>query len=151
MTPAVPQLPDAWRRLQAALAVVSLFGAVAVTAVLVASPASSGSTPSHARSAPGLLAHPRVEIRGGNPYFAFQLADRLAADGATMAGVQPTAQDAPAAEASPAPADTAIVYYDRRHATTAARIRNLLGRGTVRREQVFEPRADVTIVLGKDR
>ncbi len=150
MTPAVPRLPDAWRRLQAALALGGLVGAVAVTATMVAEPASSRSAPSHASPAAGLSEHPRVEIRGGNPYFAFQLADRLTADGATMAAVQPTAPDA-ASAGTAAPADTAIVYYDRRHASAAARIRNLLGRGTVRREQVFEPKADVTIVLGKDR
>ena len=151
MTPAVPRLPDAWRRLQAALALAGLFGAVAVTATMVARPASSRPTPNQASATTGLSEHPRVEIRGGNPYFAFQLADRLAADGATLAAVQPTAQGAAPAETAPAPADTAIVYYDRRHAGAAARIRNFLGRGTVRREQVFEPKADVTIVLGKDR
>lgn len=144
MTPAVSR-PDAWRRLQAVLALAGLVAAVAVTATLVTTPASSRSAAG--RSNPDFPGRPRVEIHGGNPYFAFQLADRLAADGATMATVQPAAQDTD----SGAPVDATILYYDRRHAPTAARIRNLLGRGTVRLEQVFEPRADVTIVLGKDR
>ncbi|MBW3557988.1 MAG: LytR C-terminal domain-containing protein [Actinobacteria bacterium] len=142
MTPAVPRLPHDWRRLQALVAVAGLVGAVAVTAALVTTPASSVSTAVRP-NVEGLAQRPRVEIRGGNPYRAFQLADRLAADGATMTTVQPAAEGS-------SPADTAIVYYDRRHAATAAQIRKLLGRGTVRREQVFEPRADVTIVLGKE-
>ncbi len=140
MTAAVPRLRHDWRRLQAFVAVAGLVGAVAVTAALVTTPASSVSTAVRP-PAEGLAQRPRVEIRGGNPYRAFQLADRLAADGATMTTVQPAAEG---------PADTAIVYYDRRHAATADQIRKLLGRGTVRREQVFEPTADVTIVLGKE-
>ncbi|MBW3614857.1 MAG: LytR C-terminal domain-containing protein [Actinobacteria bacterium] len=142
MTPAVPRLPHVWRRLQALVAVAGLVGAVAVTAALVATPASSAGTSLRPVDA-GLALRPRVEIRGGNPYRAFQLADRLAADGATLATVQPATEGASAG-------DTAIVYYDRRHAATADRIQKLLGRGTVRREQVFEPKADVTIVLGKE-
>jgi hypothetical protein len=43
-----------------------------------------------------------------------------------------------------------IEYYERSKLATAERIRAVLGEGTLRRRQVFEPGVDVTIVLGKD-
>lgn len=148
MSPAVPSLPDATRRLQAALVLIALAGAVVATAVLVSTPASPDpAAPASRPGAPlgsGLRAGLRVDIRGGDPSTAWRVADVLARRGAQVQGVRP------APEANPLDRATAIVYYDRRDAGSATLVRRILKRGWVRHEQVFHPGVDVTIVLGKD-
>jgi hypothetical protein len=143
MTTAVP-LPDGKPsgRLQAALALAALVAAVLVTAVLVTVPA----TPDAKAPAPDVTIPPgvRVDVTGGDPFVAYALADRLAERGASLRAVSP------AADAKSVASSTSIVYYERRQVVTAEKIRQMLGQGTLRREQVFEPVVDVTIVLGKD-
>jgi hypothetical protein len=149
------------RRLQGAFVLLCLVAAVAGTVVLVAprpaSPAAGGSpgssAPASASSWPspssavvaGLPAGLRVAVEGGDPFVAYGLADRLVGAGASLGAVAPS----PSKDAV-APATT-IVYYDAESRSAAARIRAMLGgRGTLRRQRVFQPPVDVTIVLGKD-
>ena len=75
---------------------------------------------------------------------AYGLADSLAGRGAALGAVTPAVDRSAIGE------QTVIEYYDRAKLATAERIRAVLGTGTLRRRQVFEPGADVTIVLGKD-
>ena len=132
-------------RAQGALAIASLVAAVAVTVVLVASPVSSRPAQgASARPAPGVPVGLEVDIRGGDPFVAYRLADRLTGAGASLRGVQP------AADGNPVEPTTMIVYYDREQLASAERVKALLGRGTLRHKLVFEPGVDVTIVLGKD-
>ena len=130
-------------RAQGALAIASLVAAVAVTVVLVASPVSSRPAPGSSRPV-ALPAGVDVDIRGGDPYVAFGLADRLTGAGASLRAVQPSE------DGNPVEPTTMIVYYDRGQQATAERVKALLGRGTLRHKLVFEPGVDVTIVLGKD-
>jgi hypothetical protein len=141
--------PSAARRVgrfQGALVIAGLLAAVAATVALVATPASSSATGANAAAtAPATLpAGLRVAVQGGEPFVAYGVADRLASAGASLGAVSP------AADARSVEPTTAIVYYDRRQLATATRIRSMLGRGTLRRQQVFQPEVDVTIVLGKD-
>ena len=132
-------------RAQGALVIAALLAAVGVTVILVATPVSSREAPSSATaSSSGLPTGTEVEIRGGDPFLAYGLADRLWGAGASVGAV------VPAAEGNPEEAATLIVYYDRGQQATAERVRTLLGRGTLRHKLVFEPGVDVTIVLGKD-
>lgn len=131
-------------RAQGALAIASLVAAVAVTVVLVATPVSSRPAQGSPRVAAVLPAGLEVDIRGGDPFVAYRLADRLAGAGAMLQGVQP------AVGGEPVEATTLIVYYDRGQQASAERVKALLGRGTLRHKLVFEPGVDVTIVLGKD-
>ena len=131
-------------RAQGALAIAGLLAAVAVTVVLVATPVSSRPVQGSPGDAAGLPSGIKVDIRGGDPFVAYGLADRLAGAGASMRAVQP-ASDGNAVEPA-----TMIVYYDRGQQASAERVRALLGRGTLRHKLVFEPGVDVTIVLGKD-
>lgn len=155
MTTAVPvQIPAGGRsaadagvaggRVQGALALGGLVLAVAVTVVLVATPPTTPGARGIPSSSLAVPAGVEVEVRGGEPFVAYELADRLARAGATMGAVIP-ATDPNALEDS-----TVIVYYDRGHAATAEQVRRLLGRGTLQRQQAFAPNPDVTIVLGKD-
>jgi hypothetical protein len=149
MTTAVPapSAPGWGRRFQGLLVIGSLLAAVVVTVALVATPASSGPAPpgmGRGSSATRLPAGVRVEVRGGDPFVAYGLADRLTGAGASLGAVRP-APDSADVEPS-----TMIVYYDRRQLAAATSIRSMLGGGTLRRQQVFEPLVDVTIVLGKD-
>ena len=134
-------------RWQGVLVVGSLLAAVLGTAALVVSPAtpSAAAGTDAARSArPQLPGDVRVEVRGGEPFVAYGLADRLAGAGASLAAVSPApSRD----EVAPR---TTIVYYDRESRAAADEIRAMLGGGTLRRQQVFEPLVDVTIVLGRD-
>lgn len=123
----------------------ALLAAVVATVVLVAAPASSSSGAAGGPPAlPVLPAGLRVEVRGGEPMLAYGVADRLAATGASVEAVVPESDRGAGA------ASTMIVYYDLRSMGAADAVRSLLGRGTLRRQQVFEPDVDVTIVLGKD-
>ena len=130
-------------RAQGALVIAALVAAVAVTVVLVATPVSSRPVEGSA-GVSGLPTGTEVEIRGGDPFLAYRLADRLWGAGASVGAVLP------AAEGNPSEPSTLIVYYDRGQQATAERVRSLLGRGTLRHKLVFEPGVDVTIVLGKD-
>lgn len=141
MTPKAPRL---WRRLQGAAVIASLFASVLVTALLVATPGPLPQvTPAGAEVAPRLPGT-RVAIEGGNPFSTYELADRLAASGARIGSVAPSSGSPTAGD------ETMIVYYDRTQLETATRVRAMLGHGTLRRRQVFQPEVDVTIVLGKD-
>jgi hypothetical protein len=131
-------------RAQGALAIASLVAAVIVTVVLVASPVSSRPAQGSSGIAAALPSGIKVEIRGGDPFVAYGLADRLTGAGAALHAVQP------AADGNPVEPATMIVYYDRGNQASAERVKALLGRGTLRHQQVFEPGVDVTIVLGKD-
>ena len=131
-------------RAQGALAIASLVAAVVLTVVLVATPVSSRPTEGTTPSAPLLPAGIDVDIRGGDPYVAYGLADRLARAGASLRAVQP------AGDGNPMEPTTMIEYYDRGQQAAAERVQALLGRGTLRHKLVFEPGVDVTIVLGKD-
>lgn len=131
-------------RAQGALAIASLLAAVVVTVVLVATPVSSRPAQGSTSAAPVLPTGLEVDIRGGDPFAAYGLADRLARAGAALQGVQPVADGAPVEPT------TMIVYYDRGQQASAERVKALLGRGTLRHKLVFEPGVDVTIVLGKD-
>ncbi len=148
MTLAAPAPPMSRRldgpRLQGVLALLSLVAAVLVTVVLVVSPASS-TADGGARVVPDALPDGvRVEVRGGEAWAAYGVADRLTGAGASLTAVVPAASRDAVDEA------TTIVYYDRRQLPTARRIRTMLGRGTLHRQQAFRPAMDVTIVLGKD-
>ena len=129
-------------RWQGALVVGSLLAAVLGTAALVVSPV----TPTSAATVPAeaLPDGVRVEVRGGEPFVAFGLADRLTGAGASLGAVLPAASDDEIAST------TTIVYYDRESRAVAGEIRAMLGQGTLRRQQAFEPLVDVTIVLGRD-
>ena len=149
MTPAAPASPmprSRSGRWQGALAIASLLACVLGTVLLVATPASS--VPDGSRGSTGastaLPTGVRVEVRGGDPFIAYGVADRLSGAGASLGAVLPAASKEDVAPA------TTIVYYDRRSMAAAGRIRAMLGRGTLRRQQVFQPVVDVTIVLGKD-
>jgi hypothetical protein len=151
MTTATPvpdlPLPSAAfvRRLQGLSAIAGLVAAVVLTVMLVAPashPAAVGAPHSPAMSTP--LAGSKVSIESGDPFVAYGLADSLAGRGAALGAVTPATDRAAIDE------ETVIVYYDRSNLATAQRIRALLGEGTLRRRQVFEPGVDVTIVLGKD-
>ena len=152
MTPAAaaprdPAPASGGGRVQGALAIVTLLASVLVTVVLVAAPASSSAgSAGAARAVPGPVvpAGLRGEVRGGEPLLAYGLGDKLAAAGATVVAVRPQS------DSETGPASTMIVYYDLRSMGAADSVRSLLGRGTLRRQQVFEPDVDVTIVLGKD-
>lgn len=131
--------------MQGVLVIAALLAAVLATVSLVAAPASSSArSVDAAPPGPVLPAGLRVEVRGGAPMLAYGIADRLAGAGASLEAVQPESD--PEAGA----ASTMIVYYDLRSMGAADAVRSLLGRGTLRRQQVFEPDVDVTIVLGKD-
>jgi hypothetical protein len=129
---------------QAALALLALVASVAVTVVLVA-PASA-TRRAEPRPAPvSTLPGVRVEVRGGDAFLAYGVADRLSGAGASLRAV------APASEGELVEASTTIVYYERSSLPAADRVRELLGeRGTLRRQRAFAPDVDVTIVLGKD-
>ena len=138
--------PTLGRRLQGGAVIGSLVASVVVTAVLVARPGPLPrvATPAGAE-ATMRLPGTRVAIEGGNPFSTYELADRLAASGARIGSIEP-------ARGTLAPDDeTVIFYYDRTQLETATRVRAMLGQGTLRRRQVFQPDVDVTIVLGKDQ
>jgi hypothetical protein len=152
-TPATTDLPlpsaALVRRLQGSLVIGALAAAVAATVMLVAPVGqATASRSSGAASSVPVVATPltgsTVAIEGGDPYVAYGLADSLAGRGASLGAVTPATDRAAIDE------ETVIVYYDRSNLATAQRIRALLGEGTLRRRQVFEPGVDVTIVLGKD-
>jgi hypothetical protein len=100
----------------------------------------AGDAPTLVVLPPGL----RVAVEGGDPFVAYRLGDRLVGAGATLGTVAPAASSAAVA------ATTTIVYYDVDSLAAAGRIRAMLGGGTLRRQRVFQPPVDVTIVLGKD-
>lgn len=132
-------------RVQGVLVIATLLASLLATVFLVAPPASSSaSSVASPPKRPALPAGLRVEVRGGKPMLAYGVADRLTDAGASLEAVQPES-DPDAGAAS-----TMIVYYDLRSMGAADAVRSLLGRGTLRRQQVFEPDVDVTIVLGKD-
>lgn len=149
MTPAAAALTDpgpsrGGGRAQGVLVVATLLVSVLATVVLVAGPASSSARSVGSTPVPALPDGLRVEVRGGEPMLAYGIADRLAGAGASLEAVHPET------DAGAGPASTMIVYYDLRSMGAADAVRSLLGRGTLRRQQVFEPDVDITIVLGKD-
>ncbi len=123
---------------------VGLLAAVVVTVAMVATPASSSAGGRLAAGATTLPGGVRVEIVGGEPIVAYGVADRLVEAGVSLDAVRPVSARSEVEES------TMIVYYDRRSLATAKGIRSMLGRGTLRRQQAFQPSVDVTVVLGKD-
>jgi hypothetical protein len=139
-----------FRRLQTSLVVLALVAAVALTVVLVARPgASVAGTTTSAGAGTALLPGTRVEVRGGDAFSAYRLADRLAASGAVLGRIAP-AGAGDAGVGATGDDGTTIVYYERRQLAVAEGIRRLVGGGTLQRSEVFQPVVDVTIVLGKD-
>jgi hypothetical protein len=118
-----------------------------VGTVVLVSPVGQGTSGTATPRPPAVsspLAGSKVAIESGDPFVAYGLADSLAGRGASLGAVTP------ATDRTAIDDETVIVYYDRSNLATAQRIRALLGEGTLRRRQVFEPGVDVTIVLGKD-
>jgi hypothetical protein len=158
--PTAPSVPSASAvrsvrsaRVQGAVVIGALVAAVVGTVALVVTPvppsggsssAANAGRPGEVAAAVALPAGLRVDVRGGQPLVAYGVADRLTGAGASLGAVLPASAD------DTAPETTTIVYYDRASMAVADRIRSMLGRGTLRRQQVFQPVVDVTIVLGKD-
>jgi hypothetical protein len=141
------QAPKVARRIQVALVVGALLASVAVSAMLVAVPGTTSPSSSDVdQAARPTLSGSRVAIRGGDPFVAFELADRLAAHGAQLGAVAPGGSGSDGEEA----VTTLILYYERAQLDAARQIRVMLGEGTLRRRQVFQPNEDVTVVVGKD-
>ncbi len=129
-----------------ALVVGTLLASVAVSAMLVAVPGTTSRSPSGVDQAVRpTLSGSRIAIRGGDPFVTFELADRLAAHGAQLGAVSPGGS-----EGAEETMTTLILYYERAQLDAARQIRVMLGEGTLRRRQVFQPNEDVTIVVGKD-
>ena len=129
------------RRVEAALVLLAFPVATALTVVAITSPAAG----SHRRveaAASYPLDGTQVTVRGGEPLAAFGLADTLGAEGYDVVSVVP--------DVNSFGATTEVVYYERADRPAAEQLRNLLGVGTIRREQLFSPRSDLTIRIGKD-
>jgi hypothetical protein len=125
------------RRVEAVLALLAFPIAVATTIVVISSPVSSRPAPKPTAAVGGT-----VQVSGGGALPAYGLADRLAAAGYEVVAVRP-------GDNSVGP-ETVVVYYERGDRAVAERLRDLLGTGTIRREQVLSPSSDLTILLGKD-
>ena len=133
------------RRVEAALVLLAFPVATALTAVAVTSPAAGSHEPIGAASS-SLVAPAddpaRVTVRGGDALSAFNLADTLDSEGYDVVAVGP--------DENSFGSTTEVVYYERADRLAAEQLRNLLGVGTIRREQVFSPGSDLTIHIGKD-
>ena len=125
------------RRFEAALALLAFPVAVGLTVLAITTPA-AGSR----RAEPVGAAAARVSVLGGDAVPAFGLADRLVERGFDVVAVGP--------DENSVGSTTEVVYYERSHRDDAERLRDILGVGTIRREQVFSPSADLTILIGKD-
>lgn len=130
------------RRVEAALVLLAFPVATALTALLIASPAAGSRVERRLPPAVTAASSARVSLRGGEPIDTFGLADALGSRGYEVVAVQP--YDNPLGGA------TEVVYYERSDRAAAEALRNLLGVGTIRREQVFSPGSDLTIHIGKD-
>jgi hypothetical protein len=118
--------------------------AVALT-VLAISPAPAGSRAAASpTTTPAASAAARVAIVAPEPVAAYTLADRLVANGYEVT----TVDTKPAANSLSA--STVVVYYERERQPAASRLRDLLGTGTIRRDQALQPGSDLIILLGKD-
>ena len=129
------------RRVEAALVLLALPVAVAVTIAVISTPVAPAARAS-AAAVDRPVVRSRVVVQGGDPLPSYELADRLADAGYEVVSVDP-------AENSLGNA-TVVVYYERDHRAAAERLRNLLGVGTIEREQVLSPSSDLTILIGKD-
>ena len=136
------------QRLEAALVLLAFPLAIGLT-VLVISGAdqgvrASGSDDRVARILPdpALEQRSRVAVVGGAALRAFGLADSLAAAGYEVVAVGP--------DENSLGSTTEVVYYQRADRSEAEKLRDILGVGTIRREQVFSPSSDMTIIIGKD-
>lgn len=130
------------RRVEAALVLLAFPIATALTALLVTSPAAGSRGARRPPPAAVAASSPRVSLRGGEPIDTFGLADELGARGYEVVAVDPHDNSVGAI--------TEVVYYERADRAAAEELRNLLGMGTIRREQVFSPGSDLTIHIGKD-
>lgn len=127
------------RRVEAVLVLLAFPAATALTALAITSPgAGSRADPVVA----DVAETPRVSLVGGDAIAAFGLADELGAEGYDIVAVGPDEKSLGGA--------TQVVYYERADRRAAERLRNLLGVGTIHREQVFAPGSDLTILIGKD-
>jgi hypothetical protein len=113
--------------------------AVAMTVVAISAPARSRPAQPYGEAA---TTSASVAISGADPVPTFALADRLAASGYDVVSVE--------ASRNSLSASTVVVYYERDRQTSASRLRELLGVGTIRLDQVFQPGSDLMILLGKD-
>lgn len=129
------------RRVEAALVLLVFPLATALTVVAITSPAAGSHDEVEAAALPS-PAGARVTIRGGDALAAFGLADRLGASGYDVVSVGPDEKSFGAT--------TEVAYYERADRAAAEQLRNLLGMGTIRREQVFSSGSDLTIHIGKD-
>ena len=129
------------RRVEAALVLLVFPLATALTIVAITSPAAGSHDEVEAAAFPS-PAGAQVTIRGGEALAAFGLADRLGASGYDVVSVGP--------DENSFGATTEVVYYERADRAAAEQLRNLLGVGTIHREQVFSSGSDLTIHIGKD-
>lgn len=130
------------RRVEAALVLLAFPVATGLTAVAITSPAAGSHDTVETAAATTVGSPTRVSVRGGDAIAAFGLADALGASGYDVVAVGP--------DENSFGATTEVVYYERADRPAAERLRNLLGVGTIFREQVFSPGSDLTIRIGKD-
>jgi hypothetical protein len=130
---------------EAAVVLLAFPVAVALTVVAISSPASSrpSSTASGAQASVAPLSA-SVALAGAEPIATYALADRIAAAGYRVTTVEADR------DANSLSATTVVVYYERERRGAADGLVQLLRAGTTRRDQVFEPGVDLTIILGKD-
>ena len=126
------------RRWAEAAAVLLAFPlAVGLTVVAISSPADSRG------AATPRVATASVSITGHQPVPTYALADRLASIGFRVTSVD-------VSDGNSLSDETVVVYYERHEQAAAMSLRDLLGAGTVRRDEVIDPVTDLTIILGKD-
>ena len=117
--------------------------AVALTVFAISAPPAG----SHSVVPAGAGAAASVTIVAAEPVAAYTLADRLAATGYDVVSVS---VDSAGSAANSLSASTVVVYYERERQPAASRLRDLLGAGTIRRDQALQPGSDLIILLGKD-
>lgn len=130
------------RRVEAALVLLAFPVATALTVVAITSPAAGSHGEVEAAASRSVVGDTRVAVQGGDALAAYGLADTLDASGYDVVAVGP--------DDNSFGATTEVVYYERADRPAAEQLRNLLGVGTIRREQVFSPGSDLTIHIGKD-
>lgn len=122
------------RRVEAAAALLAFPVAVVLTVVAI--------SPQSSQASARVDTTPTVTVTGAEPIAVFAVADRLAGEGYDVLSAGASDNSFPGA--------TVVVYYERRHLAAATRLRDLLGEGTIRREQVLAPSSTLTVILGKD-
>ena len=127
-------------RLEVVSALLVLPLAVALTVVSLVAPARSDAVDDRTTVPPttGI----KVSLEGGDPVSSYGLADELSRRGFEVVAV--------GARRNSLGSRTTVVYYERALRGDAERLRDLLGVGTIRREQAFSPPTDLKVFIGKD-